>query len=129
MLPAEDVRYLTDKAYEYVCEPGGSGQLLVIRGFALPPGLTPDVTDLLLDIPSGYPDAGLDMFWVHPVVRISATGTYPPNADQFEPKFNDLTWQRFSRHGYPWQPGQDSIASYLGWITRSFQQDVGALAA
>ena len=129
MLPVEDVRYLTEKGYDYVCEPGGSGHLLVIKSFALPPGMTPNATDLLLEIPGGYPDAGLDMFWVHPEVRVTATGAYPPAAEQFESKLQGLSWQRFSRHGFPWQPGQDSIASYLGWVRRSLQQDAGALAA
>ena len=92
MLPVEDVRYLTEKGYDYVCEPGGSGHLLVIKSFALPPGMTPNATDLLLEIPGGYPDAGLDMFWVHPEVRVTATGAYPPAAEQFESKLQGLSW-------------------------------------
>jgi hypothetical protein len=127
MLPAEDVRYLADKGYEYTCEPGGSGLLLVIKKYVLPAGFTPEESDLLLEIPAGYPDAGLDMFWMHPEVRIARTNAHPQAASVFEPKLGK-SWQRFSRHGYPWRPG-DSIASYLTWVRRSLESDVRAAAA
>jgi Prokaryotic E2 family E len=129
MLPSDDTQYLASKGYEYTCAPGGSGHLLVIKDYPLPPRFSLTVTDLMIDIPSGYPDAGLDMFWVCPEIRVAATGAFPPNADQFEAKLSGLSWQRFSRHGYPWRPGSDSLAAYLTWIRRSLERDVGIAAA
>ena len=129
MLPAEDVRYLAGKGYTYLCEQVGSTTLLIIKDYALPPGFAPVASDLMLEIPGGYPDAGLDMFWMYPAVHLSATSGHPPAADVFEPKFGGLNWQRFSRHGYPWRPGEDSIVSYLLWVRQSLERDVRAIAA
>lgn len=127
MLPADDARYLSGKGYDYACEPGGPGLWLVIERYVLPDGFTPEASDLLLEIPAGYPDAGLDMFWMHPDVRLTSTNAHPQAASVFEEKLG-RSWQRFSRHGYPWRAG-DSIASYLIWVRRSLEGDVRAIAA
>jgi hypothetical protein len=129
MLLPDDTRYLASKNYQYTCTPGGSGHLLTIKGYPLPSGFSAAATDLMVEIPNGYPDAGLDMFWVCPEIRVAATGAFPPNADQFEAKLNGASWQRFSRHGYAWRPGSDSLAAYLMWIRRSLERDVGIAAA
>lgn len=126
MLPAEDIAYLDGKKFNYSVEHNGSAELLIIKNYELPPGFTPAVTDLLLDVPSGYPDAGLDMFWVRPAVKLG-NGAYAPASEVFEPKFGDEQWQRFSRHGYPWGPG-DSIASYLTWIRRELEANAKAVS-
>jgi hypothetical protein len=125
MLHAEDVRYLEEKGYDYRYEQVGPPHLLVVRNYGLPDGFVPATADLLLEIPAGYPDAGLDMFWMHPEVRLASTNAFPQAADQFAVKLDDRNWQRFSRHGYPWRPGEDSIASYLLWVRRSLEVDAG----
>lgn len=116
LLPA-DRAFLEGKGYEFEITPESGLVCVVIRRFRLPTGYTPDVTDLLLRLPPGFPDAQPDMYWCDPAVRIAATGEYPLAADQFEQHLG-RNWQRFSRHlpAGVWQPGRDTLESYLTLI-------------
>jgi len=126
MLLPEDQRYLSDKEWPYRVVDSTNPHLLIIERYPLPEGYSETAVKLLLEVPPGYPDAGLDMFWVHPTIKFSKNDQLPQAADSMEPKCDDLSWQRFSRHGYPWKPG-DSIVSYLIWIRRELEDNVRAL--
>ena len=88
---------------------------VVLPGFALPSGLVPAKSDLLLRLPPGYPDRNPDMFWfAESVTRadgrsiraVGVPGTYGSRA-----------WSRWSRHmvATEWRSA-DGLRGYLGYV-------------
>lgn len=127
MLLAVDKEHLDQLGLAYEVSDESGLICVVIKGWSLPAGYEPPTVDLLLRLPPGFPDAQPDMYWCNPPVRVSATGAYPPAADQME-QYLGRTWQRFSRHlaGGAWQPGRDNLASYLALITQGLTRETGA---
>jgi hypothetical protein len=112
--------------YEVISE----GQMfsLIIRGFRLPEGYEPAVVDLLLRLPSGFPDAAPDMWWTAPVVRYSGGGAPPATQNRLE--FVGRTWQRWSRHlAISWRPGIDNLQTYLRLIRTDLERATAQAAA
>ena len=100
---------------------------VTIHEYKLPEGFQPAVTNLLIKLPPGFPDAAPDMFWTLPHVTLTRTAAAPPNADQLEPQSDGQVWQRFSRHlQTPWRPGIDDLDSWLATIEWSLQRDSSA---
>ncbi|MGE5282002.1 MAG: E2/UBC family protein [Chloroflexota bacterium] len=129
MLAPTDKEHLDQLGLDYEVIQEGGLICVVIKGWALPPGYQPDKVDLLLRLPMGFPDAQPDMYWCDPPVRVAATGSYPPAAEQME-HYVGRTWQRFSRHlsGGAWQAGRDDLGSYLALIYRGLAKEIGATA-
>lgn len=102
---------------------------VVISNWPLPVGYEPSEVDLLLRLPVGFPDTQPDMYWCDPPVRVAASGSYPPAADQME-SYMGRTWQRFSRHLQTgaWQAGCDDLSSYLALIRQGLVKEVAAAA-
>lgn len=108
LLPSKDVAYLRDKgvSYEEIVE--GSQKAVILRSYGLPARFDHPQADILILLPSGYPDVAPDMFYLLPWIRLVPAGRYPTRADQpFQ--FNGRTWQRWSRHNNEWRPGADGI--------------------
>jgi hypothetical protein len=120
-----DRAYFREKGYEIEEKAEGGMICVVIKNYRLPAGYQAVVTDLLLRLPGGFPDASPDMFWCSPPVRF-ADGSLPPAADVTE---NHLgrPWQRFSRHlaAGTWRPGIDSLGTYVALIQRHLTMSVG----
>jgi hypothetical protein len=115
-LPEADEEYLATKGISYELLTGASEFFFIAKDLSVSPTKWDrPQTDLMLRIPNGYPNAGLDMFWVDPSLHLR-TGGFPVSADYFE----DLAgrrWQRFSRHlATPWRPGVDGIGSFLALV-------------
>lgn len=88
---------------------------VVIEQFPLPTGLSAGHCDLLLRLPSGFPDASPDMFWISPPLA-AADGTTIGGTQSIE-SYNDRQWQRWSRHiGAMWRPGIDDLETYIGFV-------------
>ena len=88
---------------------------VTIKEYLLAAGLTPVVSELLVRLPSGFPDAAPDMFWfASPVTR--ADGGVIPATELIE-TYLDRPWQRWSRHiGSQWRPGVDDLRSYMAYV-------------
>jgi hypothetical protein len=112
-LPARDREYFVSKGIEYEEheECGQKGVILEAR--PLPTGrFDAEQADILILLPSGYPDAAPDMFYLLPWVKLTNGGRYPRAADQpFQ--FRGQSWQRWSRHNREWRPGADGIWTML----------------
>jgi hypothetical protein len=80
---------------------------------------TPTSAKVMFQIPFGYPDAGLDMFWTLPHVKLAGTGTDPLQASHCEQHMGE-TWQRWSRH-CNWRSGVDNLRTF--W--RAVQIELG----
>lgn len=93
---------------------------VTIKEYPLAAGLTPVVNELLVRLPSGFPDVGPDMFWfAEPVTRVD--GTEIP-AVQVTENHLGRSWQRWSRHiGGRWRPGVDDLRSYMAYIAICIQ--------
>lgn len=126
MLDAVDHEMLAGRGLAYTAEVENGWTNLIISGYEVPTGFTPERTDLLVRLPPGFPDAAPDMFWADPEIRISATGQYAPASEHRE-QYAGRTWQRFSRHLPPgaWRPGIDSLESWLAVIRQQLLMDVG----
>jgi|GEM_PF-540743 len=112
-LPESDEDYLKQKGVNWEVQPSGGGAYLILKGIPVSAARYNQThVDMLLQLPQGYPMAGLDMYWVSPDLRLK-TGGYPEAASHFE-HIAGRQWQRFSRHlAEPWKPGQDSLPSFL----------------
>lgn len=122
-LPEVDQAYLCDKGYRWQLFPDASGACLVISDFAVSANLYGrEQTDLMIRIPAQYNIAGLDMFYVNPELKLSATGSYPEAASHFENHVGQR-WQRFSRHltATPWRAGVDGLRMFLALIRKELQ--------
>lgn len=90
---------------------------VILKQFSLAQHWNMPKTELLLQVPQGYPLAAMDMFWVSPGLRL-ANGQIPQNADLLE-QYCDRQWQRFSWHysgSTPWNPAVDGLASHLRFV-------------
>jgi hypothetical protein len=93
----------------------------VIHGITLPQGkFDAAAVDVLVLLPPGFPDAGPDMFYTLPWVRLLPGGQYPKAADQ-PYDFQSKKWQRWSRHSSEWRPGRDGIHTVIKRIHHSFE--------
>jgi hypothetical protein len=117
-LPEEDEDYLREKGLPWQIVPCGDGGCLVLPGYLVRGDrYDRDRTDLMIRIPGQYNNAGLDMFYVDPPLRLRAGG-YPPAAEVFEDPIG-RRWQRFSRHRpTPWRAGIDGLPSFLALAHR-----------
>ena len=105
VLPEVDQRYLRDHGQlnpTPVSDRNGQTGV-VFKGFALPPDkFDRQQTDVLIVLPSSYPDTGPDMFFCDPWIRFLNASAWPVAADQ-EYAFAGRRWQRWSRHNTePW---------------------------
>jgi hypothetical protein len=128
MLSEGDEAYLQERGLDYEVIPEGQMFSLIIEGFRLPAGYQPDVVDLLLRLPGGFPDAAPDMFWTHPVVSYVGGGIPPATTERLN--YNGRIWQRWSRHlALAWRPGVDNLQTYLRLIRTDLEKGAPALAA
>lgn len=86
---------------------------IVLRQFTLPADrFDAPFADILILLPSAYPDVAPDMFYTMPWLRLCGINRYPRAADQAV-NFVGKSWQRWSRHNNSWRPGVDGIWTML----------------
>jgi hypothetical protein len=121
-----DRDYLTRKGYRYETFQHGQILALVIFDLGLPAGYQTARTDLLILLPSGFPDAAPDMWWCDPWVKL-ANGADPLNANVTE-QIGPRSWQRFSRHfgAVRWAAGRSGVESYVTLIKSDLARSVQA---
>ena len=120
-LTLEDQEWLNihyPDTWELISEAGRS--YLIIRNFDIPDGYQwlpfpeelpgqQNTRKFMLIIPSSYPAASLDMFYLYP--GIQKTNNQPINALLSVTLLN-RQWQCWSRH-YPWQAGDDNVGTHI----------------
>lgn len=113
-LPESDRDYLNQKGYTFREVTDNAKNGLIISNWTLPEGkYNHEGSDLLIFIPTGYPDIPPDMFYFYPAILLPEN-RYAPASEVFEP-FNTISWQRWSRHlgAEHWRSGVDGIHTYL----------------
>lgn len=115
-LPETDEEWLqaSGLVWETILE--GNQQWLILQKFALPTGYSLSQANVGLRIPTGYPDAQIDMAYFSPALsRQDGQKLHAISSMQLDGK----VWQRWSRHRTrqnPWVPGQDYIGTHLGLV-------------
>lgn len=116
MLPSTDQSFLAERDISHEMRVEGGMTCVVFPGWKLPDGYDRQQVDLLVRLPTGYPDLPPDMWWFDPPVRLS-TGAAVPATEATEQHLG-RTWQRWSRHFQPgqWKSGIDGLESYVALI-------------
>lgn len=122
----QDVAYLNHLGFNWETRLVGARRWLIIHGYTLPSGYNHEQVNLAIEIPTAYPDAKLDMFFVYPVLTL-ANGS---GIGQTESRENILgkVYQRWSRHlnGITrWNPLTDSVITHLAVVEESLLREVG----
>jgi hypothetical protein len=119
VLPSRDRRYLEAHGYQFEELVKGAQRGLVIKDHGLDnPNLSERCADILILLPTGYPDVPPDMFYCLPWLRLVTSQGFPDRADQ-PFSFAGQDWQRWSRHNDQWRPGKDGIWSMLRRVERA----------
>ncbi|HEV2317524.1 MAG TPA: E2/UBC family protein [Thermoplasmata archaeon] len=136
MLPAQLSEELTELKKTYRVEVAEEDTTINVVIFDFPTSTLYNLshTRVLIRVPRTYPDAGLDMFWTDPDLKL-ADGSTPNGADQLEPypatgqipELAGKAWRRFSWHPQPgtptrWNPAYDNLLSYTEFIKRRLSQ-------
>lgn len=118
MIPQEleaEIAHLKDLGYNPEIHIEGQRIYIVFRDFPFGPAYSPARGDLLLYTSIVYPNAGFDMFWTDPNVKL-ANGGVPQAAEVME-SYMGRTWRRFSWHlNRGWNPARDSLRSWLSYV-------------
>lgn len=120
-LPPEDRAYLDSKGITFEEKKEGSKKGVILKGYTLPSGRF-DVAqaDILILLPSSYPDVAPDMFYLLPWVKLVPENKFPNKAHKkFE--FNGQNWQRWSRHNSEWRPGIDGIQTMIKRVENALE--------
>lgn len=127
VLPITDTAFLTDREVRHVVTVDGGMTCVVFPDWSLPAGYDHDRSDLLIRLPSGYPDVQPDMWWFSPAIKLADGRT--AQATEATERHLDRDWQRWSRHfqSGQWRSGIDGLESYLALIHQELLRSAGAL--
>jgi hypothetical protein len=127
MIPDEllaDLKVLGDNGFVYQVAEEGGRIFIVFSGYQLPSGIyNVEKTDLLIFTTPLYPNAGFDMFWVEPNLKLSS-GAVPKNADSIE-SYLGRSWRRFSYHPYnqrAWNPSEDNVGAFMAYVAQRLKR-------
>lgn len=125
MLPPTDLEFLADRGVPHDVRPEGGMVCVVLPGWRLPAGYDRESADLLIRIPSGYPDLPPDMWWFSPAAKL-ANGSSAPATEAVE-QYLGRSWQRWSRHFQPgqWRSGVDGLESFVALIREELTRCAG----
>ena len=121
-LPRRDHDYLSTAlpGFQEICDKHQVG--IVLKDFILPVGaFNVGQTDVLILLPTGYPDTSPDMFYCYPWLCCASNGAYPKCAD-VPHSFAGIDWQRWSRHNSQWRPGKDGIWTMIKRVEHAVRE-------
>ena len=122
VLPMKCRRYLIKRGICFEEHEEGSQKGVILKAFVLPTGrFDAPSADILVLLPSGYPDTPPDMFYAIPWLKLASSNSYPNRANRsFE--FSGRKWQRWSRHNNEWRAGVDGIWTMIKRIETALEQ-------
>lgn len=124
-LPAEDVEHLDARGLRWETVREGRSQWLLLCGFPVPHGYNVTSATLGLMIPSSYPSAPLDMFWLRPFLTLASGRSLAQT--QSRAAIRGMSFQRWSRHRSaenPWRPSIDNVATHLGIVEECLAREI-----
>lgn len=125
LLPVDE-QHLNQLGYRWeTCLNGQDRRWLVIHDFKLPEGYTPRTARLALEVPPGYPNAQIDMFYFYPAVSLTSGAAIP--SVQVVATIDDVIFQGWSRHRTPtpWDPVTDNVITQLALVDGCLLKEIG----
>ena len=128
VLSSDDTGYLDSLGldWEAVRDPN-QGNGIIVHKLSVPTGYNVGDVDVLLRLDTHYPDTHIDMVYFYPDLK-RTDGKAIPNSDQ-PLDFNNIRWQRWSRHRTeqnPWRPGIDNIGTHMElvnfWLSKELKR-------
>ena len=97
---------------------------LILKDYELPEGIyNVNKCNILVIIPNNYPDAGNDMFWVHPELyrsdgkQIPAAFKFGGNDARHHDNKEYCRWSRHWDNNQRWNPSEDGISTIINRLT------------
>ncbi|ARB83057.1 MULTISPECIES: multiubiquitin domain-containing protein [Enterobacterales] len=121
----KDSTYLNQQNYDWETRLAGARRWLIIHGYPLPGGYNHEQINLAVEIPTMYPDAQLDMFYVYPALTLN-NGQIIRQTECQETILGNA-YQRWSRHlngATRWNPQTDSVTTHLAVVEESLLREV-----
>jgi hypothetical protein len=119
ILPENDLNYLISKHDNFEVIQNGGEIHLIFHNYDFPNTYTPSQADLLVILPTGYPNASLDMFWTYPDVKLT-NGAWPQAAEAHA-NYHGKDWQRWSRH-ISWRSNIDNLRTFLIAVRKEIEK-------
>lgn len=114
-LPSFDQTFLVDHGYQFDVVQEGRETGIILKSLDLPKGkFNVEAADILVLLPTGYPDCAPDMFYAYPHLTL-ASGQVP-KACTVQHTYAGRVWQRWSRHNNAWRPGIDGLRTMVARI-------------
>lgn len=121
----KDSTYLNQQNYDWETRLAGTRRWLIIHGYPLPGGYNHEQINLAVEIPTLYPDAQLDMFYVYPALTL--TNGQIIRQTECQETILGNAYQRWSRHlngATRWNPQTDSVTTHLAVVEESLLREV-----
>lgn len=120
VLPQSDQRFVDDHGLIVETVTDGERKGVIFKNFHTGGRYDHETTDILLVLPSGYPDACPDMFYCLPWIKLKGATGWPEKADSpFD--FSGRKWQQWSRHNSEWRAGIDGIHTMIRRISAALR--------
>lgn len=123
-LTEDDRHYLDRLGLPWEAVQEGEVRRVVIHGWDVPAGYNVQSVSVHVRLESGYPDTQIDMAYFHPsLARIDGRGINNLTTENF----NDLVWQRWSRHrtaASTWRIGVDNLETHMALVTDWLEKEL-----
>ena len=123
-LTEDDRLFLEERGLPWEAVLDGKNQWVIVHEWPVPGGYNHRQVSLACQLPSGYPDAQIDMVFVRPDLQRA-------DGKAIKALINHTivgeTWQRWSRHRtsqHPWRPRIDSLESHLALVNHWFVREL-----
>lgn len=121
-LPSIDQSFLSDHGYDFEVIQEGRQTGIILKALPMPQGkFNFEIADILVLLPTGYPDCPPDMFYASPQLILKDTGQVP-KACTVQHNFAGRSWQRWSRHNNAWRPGVDGLRTMLARVKTALSE-------
>ena len=121
-----DETYLDELGLQWETSSADGSCWLIIPDYPVPDGYTENTTYVALMIPPSYPQAEIDMFYVHPHLHLKS-GVQIPATETLQ-VIGGISFQRWSRHRgsiRPWNPRSDNVVTHLALVDTALLKEIG----
>jgi hypothetical protein len=120
-----DENYLDELGLRWETVVDTGRQWLLIHDFPVPQGFTVERTVLALEIPTTYPGAQIDMFYMHPpLVLHSGREIDRANVAASILGTPFIGWSRHRGAGSPWNPATDNVATHIALVESAIAKEI-----
>jgi len=121
-----DEKYLDELGLRWETVVDVNRRWLLIHDFPVPHGFTVKQTVLALEIPTTYPGAQIDMFYMHPPL-VLCSGRMIDRANMAASVLGTpfIGWSRHRGPGSLWNPVTDNVATHIALVESALSKEVG----